>query len=316
MKLSRLARFTVLGLTLGCGLAAWPANPPAPAQALSTLGGFQIYVGFFNAQQVNVYKPGLNRPGKVLLDGLFNITGGIAVDKQQNIYVTTGGGWVVMYPAAGLVPMLRYQFPDQHQPTLTAGITVDPAGTLYASLFGDNGIVAEYPAGDTTQASFTLSPPSPYSAIAVAVDRQNNLYVEYTLNAPFPETAYIEKCLPQSAQCTDLGVQLGSGGWNLAVDSHGNVVACDELAGQIDVFPPNGGQPRVISQGLTGCGYFALDSSETYLVVGNESYHGGATAISIFNYATGQPVQNITAGVPQNDFINGLAIGVSPAALP
>ncbi len=113
------------------------------------------------------------------------------------------------------MPKLRYQFQDQHQPPLTAGITVDQAGTLYATLFGDNGIVAEYPAGDTTQAAFTLSPPLPYSAIAVAVDRQNNLYMEYTLNAPFPETAYIEKCLPQSDQCTDLGVELGleAGTW-------------------------------------------------------------------------------------------------------
>ncbi len=82
------------------------------------------------------------------------------------------------------------------------------------------------------------------------------------------------------------------------------------------MFPPNGGAPRVISQGLTGCGYFALDSSETYLVVGNEAYHGGATAISIFNYATGQPVQTITAGVPQDDFINGLALGVNPTVQP
>lgn len=316
MKVTRLARYTVLGLILGCGLAAWPADKPTVTQAPSTLGAFQIYVGFFNAQQVNVYKPGRSRPGKVLLDGLTNITGGLAVDKLQNIYVTTGGGWVIMYPATGLVPMLRYQFPDKHQPTLTAGITVDSAGTLYASLYGAGGVVAEYTAGNPNQASFTLSPPPPYSALAVAVDSQNNLYVEYALNGPFPQTAYIEKCLPQSDQCTDLGVQLGAGGWNLAVDSQGNVAACDELAGQVDVFPPGGGQPRVISQGLTGCGYFALDSSETYLVVGNESHSGGATAISIFNYATGAPVQNITAGVPQNDFINGLALGVSPTAQP
>jgi len=316
MKLTRLARYAIFGLTVACGISAWPADPHSPAQAPSATIPFQIYVGLFNAQQVNVYNAGRANPGKILLDGVENITGGIAVDKLQNVYVTTSPGWVVMYPPTGLVPMLRYQFPDQHQPPLTAGITVDPAGTLYAALYGDNGIVAEYPAGNTTQASFTLAPPPPYSALAVAVDRQNNLYVEYALNGPFPETAYIEKCLPQSTQCTDLGVQLGAGGWNLAVDAQGNVVACDELAGQIDVFPPNGGQPRVISQGLTGCGCFALDSSETHLVVANESHNWGATSISIFNYASGTLMQNITAGVPQNDFINGLALSVSPTAAP
>src|SRR5262249_21776661 len=183
-------------------------------------------------------------------------------DKQQNVYVTTGAGWVVMYPSYGLVPMQRYMFQDKHQPPLTAGITVDQAGTLYAALYGD-GIVAEYAPSDPAHASFTVAPPPPNQPLAVAVDAQNNLYMEYSLAGPFPETAYIEKCPPQSDQCTDLGVQLGAGGWNLAVDSAGNVVACDELAAQIKVFPPNGGQPRVICDGLAGCRYVALGRLHT-----------------------------------------------------
>ncbi len=316
MKLSRLAGYAILGITVACGSAGWAANSNASSPGPSAALGFQIYVGFFNAQQVNIYKPGHDGPIGALLDGVANITGGIAVDTKQNVYVTTGGGWVVTYPPSGLVPSQRYQFRDQHQPPLTSGITVDPAGTLYATLFNDRGIVAEYAAGDTTQASFTLSPPPPNAALAVAVDRQNNLYVEYSVAIPFPQPAYIEKCPPQSRDCTDLGVQLGAGGFNLAVDSQGNVVACDELAGHIDVFPANGGQPRVISQGLRGCAYFALDSSQTYLVVGNENFNGGATSISIFNYATGELLQDITAGVPQDDFLNGLALSVSPKAVP
>ena len=316
MKLSRLARYTVLVLAVSYGLATWAADTRGSRPSPNATPSFKIYLGLFNAQQVNVYRPGHDGPISRLVDGLDNITGGIAVDQAQNVYVTTGGGWVVMYPPTGLVPFLRYQFPDFHQPPLTAGITVDPAGTLYASLYGDNGIVAEYTAGNTTHADFTLSPPPPNSALAVGVDRQNNLYVEYALNGPFPQTAHIEKCLPQSTQCTDLGISLGAGGFNLAIDSQGNVIACDELAAQIKVFPPGGGNPRIISQGLTGCGYFALDRTETFLVVGNEAFHGGATSISIFNYATGEPLQNITAGVPQNDFINGLALGITPTALP
>jgi hypothetical protein len=315
-KLTRLARCTAFALTVAYGLAASAADPHSRPGSPNATPSFQIYVGFFNGQELLTFRPGRTGTGKVLLDGLTNITGGIAVDKLQNVYVTTGSGWVVMYPPTGVVPMLRYQFPDFHQPTLTAGITVDPAGTLYATLFGDNGIVAEYPAGDTTQASFTLSPPPPYSAVAVAVDRQNNLFVEYTLNGRFPQTAFIEKCAPQSDQCTDLGVQLGAGGFNLAVDSQGNVVACDALAAQIDVFPAAGGQPRVISQGLTGCNYFALDSSETYLVVGNQPHSGGATSLSIFNYSTGELLQNITSGVPQGDLVSGLALAIGPTAVP
>jgi hypothetical protein len=313
-KLTWLARCTAIGVAVVFGLAAWAADPHNPGQAPPPAPSFQIYAGFFNAQAVKTFSPGYSGTGKTLLDGLTNITGGIAVDNRQNVYVTTGPGWVLMYPPTGVVPMLRYQFPDFHQPNLTAGITVDQAGTLYATLVGDNGIVAEYPAGDTTKASFTISPPPPYTAFAVAVDRQNNLYIQYAFNGPFPQTAYIEKCLPQSKQCTDLGIQLGAGGFNLIVDSQGNVIACDLLAKQIDIFPPNSGQPRVISQGLTGCAYFALDSTETYLVVGNQPRDGGDTSLSIFDYATGELVQNITSGVPQGDLLSGLALAVSPTA--
>lgn len=314
MKVTRITRYGILALAISCGVAAWGAGaqkPSLPDPGASTL----MYVGFLVAQQVNIYQQGHNSgPTDLLVDGLTNITGGIAVDQQKNVYITTGAGTVVVYPPGGLVPGLRYQFPDMGFPPLTSGITVDPAGTLYATLFGDRGVVAEYTKGNTQKASFVLAPPPPYSAIAVAVDAQNNLYVEYSNAIPFPQTAYIEKCAPQSDQCTNLGITLGAGGFNLAVDSQGNLIACDELAAQIDIFPPNGGQPRVISQGLNGCAYFALDKSEKYLAVGNEAYVGGPTSVSIFDYATGAVVQNITAGIPQNDILSGLAI--SPAALP
>jgi len=314
MKVTRTARYGIFALAISCALTAWGADSAKsslPDPGASTL----LYVGFLTAQQVNIYQIGHdNGPIDLLVDGLTQITGGIAVDQQRNVYVTDGSGGVVAYPPGGLVPGLRYQFLDQRQPPLTSGITVDPAGTLYATLFGDGGIVAEYTKGHTHKASFVLAPPPPYAAIAVAVDAQNNLYVEYSNAIPFPQPAYIEKCAPQSNQCTNLGITLGAGGFGLAVDSQGNLIACDDLAAQIDVFPPNGGSPRVISQGLNGCAYFALDKSEKYLAVSNEAYVGGPTSISIFNYATGALVQNITAGVPQNDLIFGVAF--SPAALP
>jgi hypothetical protein len=310
MTLRKFARNVLFGLLILTGIAAGAADLSKPAQPDSN--PILLYVGFKNAQKVLIYQNGHNSgPIGELVDGLANITGGMAVDQDQDVYATASPGWVVAYPRGGVVPGLRYQFPDQQQPTLVAGITVDPAGTLYASLVGDLGIVAEYTKGNTTKASFTISPPSPYSAFAVAVDSQNNLYIEYALNSFFPQTAYIEKCPPQSQQCTDLGVSLGAGGTSLAVDSQGNVVACDDLGAQIDVFPANGGNPRVISQGLTGCSSFALDHSEHYLAVGNQSHNGGAASISIFNYATGAPIENITAGIPPNDTLVSLAL--SPA---
>jgi DNA-binding beta-propeller fold protein YncE len=256
---------------------------------------------------VNVYNVGQNNgPVEQIFDGLTNITGDVAVDQTQKVYVTTSAGWVLQYPRAGLVPELRYQFPDQHQPPLTGGTTVGNDGTLYAALFGD-ALVAEYEKGKPKKAVFTIPAPSGQDVYGVAVDSQSNVYIEYGLpNQP----GHIEKCPARSTQCTDLGVTLGAATPHLALDSQGNLIACDGAANQIDIFPPNGGKPRVISQGLVGCPFFALNKAETRLFVANTNGKGNQ-GISVFDYASGNLLSTITQGIPASDFIFGVA--VSPA---
>ena len=298
-------------------LRAWTsASASASASSAAKTGSNKpgtttLYVGLFNGQAVNIYDAfGNGQPSAQLLDGMVNSTGGIAVDRAKRVYVSIGGGNVMVYPSGGFVPVQRYRFPDQYFPGYPLGIAVGGDGTLYAPL-NLAGVVAVYPKGDTQTASLTITMPSGTTAMAAAVDDQNNLYIEY--GPPhYPSPGYIEKCPPNSDQCVDLGITLGAPGYNLVVDSQGNLIACDELAAQIDVFAPGSTQPRVISQGLTGCPFFALDKKQDQLFVANQSHDGTNQAVvSVFNYASGMLVNTISAGIPSGNFIDSVAL--SPA---
>jgi hypothetical protein len=311
---------------LGCILVAWssasaqphragasaskPASSPTAKATPNKAGTTTLYLGLFNGQDVNVYDAfGNGQPTGQILDGLANTTGGLAVGHNHRLYVSDAT-YVTAYPRGGLVPLARYRFPDQGLPGIPLGIAVGTDGTLYAPLSND-GVVAVYPKGDTMKASLTIPAPSGNTVFAVALDNQNNLYIEY--GAPtYPSAGYIEVCLPNSTQCTDLGITLGAPGYNLVVDLQGNIIACDELAATIDVFPPGSNQPRIISQGLNGCPFFALDKQQDRLFVANQN-HGGTTqgVVSVFDYASGTLVNTISGGIPSGDLVIGVALDPS-----
>jgi len=105
---------------------------------------------------------------------------------------------------------------------------------------------------------------------------------------------------------------LGSPGNHLSVDSRGNIIACDELAGQIDVFAPGQTKFKIISQGLVGCSSFSLNQRQNQLFVANQPHEGNNLGISIFDYPGGSLLGTITSGIPADDIISGVAL--SPAA--
>ncbi|HEX8816652.1 MAG TPA: hypothetical protein VF753_14230 [Terriglobales bacterium] len=300
--MTRVSFVRCLLFILGCAIATSPLQAADDNANTSAL-----YVGLFKAVTVNVYQGAKNEvPTVNLYDGLGATSGDIAVDHKGNVYVTTQGGWVIGFPGGNLVPGIRYEFQDQAQPPLTQGLAVDSDGTLYAALYND-AEVAEYTKNHPDKASFTIPVPTGQTAYAVAVDSQKNVYIEYGLpNQP----GHIEKCPPQSTQCTELNISLGGPAPHLALDPKGNLITCDSSTSQIDIFPAAGGKPRVISQGLIGCSYFALNQAGTQLFVDNQA--AGSGVISVFDYSTGKLINTISDGIPSNDIIYGVAL--SPAA--
>jgi hypothetical protein len=309
MKKSFWIRFSMVPMMAQAILlcTAW-AQPPADKPATpdtSTL----LYVGLFNGQAVNVYDSATGSQKSRILDGVFNVTGGLAVDRARKVYVATGSGSVVAYERGELVPTRRFQFPDQGQPVTPQGIAVGKDGTFYAASYHDGAVFA-YKA-DVKQASLVIKMPSGQTAFAVALDAQNNLYIAY--GGPlFGDPGHIEKCAPASADCTDLGITVGTSGTSLALDAKGNLITCDQLASTINVYPPGSTTPRVISQGLVGCPFFALNQTQDLLYVANQPHSGNNRGVSVFDYASGSPVKTISTGIPADDLIFGIAL--NPAA--
>lgn len=283
-------------------LALW-ARPAAAAGQL-------VYIGLFTAQAVNVYQGGSTYPllGQ-LVDGVGNPVGGLAVDRFKKLFVDTDSSWVNVYEPGSLVPSGTYQIGVAAFPL---GIAIGQDETLYAPLNGV-GVVDVFPKGERRAPSLVIPMPPGDVPLAAVVDSQNDLYVEYSPGGRFPQPAHIERCLPGTTQCTDLGITMGAGGLDLAFDGSGDLVACDELAGQIDVFPPGATQPsRTLTHGLQGCQYFAFDERRARLFVEQAQFDASGGGVEVFDYATGSVITTITAGIPSSDFIEGIA--VSPSA--
>lgn len=279
---------------------------PRPASAAGQL----VYVGLFNTQAVNVYQGGGSYPflGQ-LVDGIGNPVGGLAVDRLQKLFVDTDSGFVNVYTRGSLVPSGTYPIGPA---TFPLGIAVGPDETLYAPL-NLSGVVDVFPRGERKAPALVIPMPSGDGPLAAAVDAQNDLYVEYGPLGRFPQPAHIEKCLPGTTQCTDLGITMGAGGLSLALDASGDLVACDELAGRIDVFPPGATQPsRTLTQGLHGCQYFAFDKPEARLYVETAAFNASGGGVEVFDFSTGSVIATITAGIPSADFIEGIAVSPSP----
>lgn len=324
----------LLLVVIACAVTALPGD--AAGQAAGTP---LLYVGMRVGQFANVHN--LKKPGNGPISHIFDGLGGtgpgvIRVDQAQNVYMEAGGTvWV--YPRGGLVPKFRYDFLDLAQKVGSVGIrdfALNHDGTLYAiESLGINlpNQVAEYPPGDSNQASLIIPAPqapcAPNTCLAtdVAVDTGNNVYIELLAlgTGSFASPSFIVKCPPGSTQCTDLGIKLTSGA-GLGVDSQGDLITCEDtfvgkeiVAGTFKVFPPGSTQAqRVISLGLLSCGGFALNQDETRLYAANTDFlfdiQIGNLGVSVFDYATGALVDTITAGIPSGDRITGVAI--SPPA--
>lgn len=300
-----------LGAPIHAGrvLATAPAGQRHSWRAPDARGRGLLYVGLFNSSVVNIYREsGQNQPlAGQLSDGVGQPTGGLAVDSKARLYVVSDANSAVVFQPGALMPTGVYRMPNGSFP---GGIAVGSDFTFDAPL-NNVGPLVQFAKANRRSPDLTIDFPAGDAATAAALDSQNNLYIGYgpMLGSP---AGYFEKCPPGSSQCTNLGITLSADPHAVAIDVQGNLVACDEAKAQIDIFPSGATQPsRTISSGLQGCAVFALDSAADRLFVANQG-SSGAGVIAVFDYSSGKLVNTISAGIPSNDSIDGIA--VSPAS--
>ena len=150
-----------------------------------------LYVGLFVNQEVNIYQEvGRNQQlAGQLVDGVGNVTGGLAVDAKARLYVADDSGSVVVFEPGALMPTGVYQFP--YQAPYPLGIAVGADYTLYAPLNLAGPLVA-FPKGDRRKPELTINMPAGDVAFAAAVDAQNNLYIEYG-PPKYPSPGFVEE---------------------------------------------------------------------------------------------------------------------------
>lgn len=314
----------VLLLQTGCSSGGATSNPNATsvipaAPALRTDGiGSSKFVYVADAQG---FLQILNSAGQnvgQIADGIFSGSFALAVDPAGSLYVGNfSGAEVVVYNPklpqlpAGFYrdPVTRGSFPVGiaiHKDLLYVALNENAShgpGAIY-----EYKITSEYPQGGNGPVR-VISPPANTEPAAVAVDARGNVYAEWRRLGAFPQPGYFYKYRPHSTKGTYLGISVGDPGYGLAVDSGGNLIACDNEAAQIDVFTRTKRgkyrkKPRAINQGLKDCVAFALSADEKTLFVTDQPLVFGTYSppadVKVYRYATGTLLKTFSQGIEQS----------------
>ena len=164
---------------------------------------------------------------------------GIAVDQSGNLYVgftngATGGVVEVMapgytevntlYSASGVAPF---------------GVAIDPAGDVFY-VDGSSGAVVELPAGTPSTPQTIYFILGGYQAVGLAIDSQNNLFVDASTYGPFSSPrSYVQELVAANGYISG-GPQIGRGtfyyGGGLAIDASDNLYVVDIYYNQVTKF--------------------------------------------------------------------------------
>jgi hypothetical protein len=233
-----------------------------------------------------------------ITDGLSG-PNGMVVDAAGDLFVANVDNQTVTeYPPGSTKPSRTYTKGFNQRLTNPLNVTVGTDGTLYlVNYIGNGSQVLEYPSGSV----------KPSLAIAVnggaeglALDTSNNLFVSYNGQAG----GRILKFAPGSTTGTDLGISLGFAG-GLAFDGNANLVACDQTAPAIDIFPPGATKPsRTITHGLRDPYHIAFGQHFHRLYVADSV----ADNLPIFSYPAGTILSEI------HRKFTAYGVAVNPAA--
>jgi hypothetical protein len=261
-------------------------------------GGGILYASNFYPSSIELYAAG--QPGAPLIGTIANgisSSYNLAVDPSGTLYVQNNNGTISEYAPGKLTPnKILY---EQLGIGTAVCVTIGPDGTVYSSDPLDSEVFV-FAHGSTTQTS-TLSINSP---LGLAVSAKNVLYVDYTTTTG----GRIEAFPGGKGPGRDLGLSFKLIG-GLAIDPAGNLLAGDQGTQQIDIFKIGAKQPfREISTAPSYPYQFALDANATDLYVAS----GEPNGVSVYDYATGKPVGDVTQGFSSQDYTEGVAL--NPAA--
>lgn len=189
-----------------------------------------FYWGNFDDNNIDI----LSAKGTVL----GQITNGVSsperlfVDKKRNLYASeAGANSITEYAPNSTTPSLTIT-DGVSTPT---GLVVGGDGTVYVANVGADS-VTEYPAGSVSPSltvSLSVLPEN------LAVDKQNNLYIQYLGGN---NGSGVIEVPPGQTSGTDLGLTIGSAG-ALELDKKGNIIILDTSIPALDVFPPKATSP-------------------------------------------------------------------------
>jgi hypothetical protein len=272
--------------------------------------------------------------GKVtgtISDGLGESLGGIAADRKGRVYINEAATGVVIYANANGVPAGFYGNPANHG-GVPIGLAVAKR-SIYAEISAPttagNALVLEYPMKSyplgRTQPAREIKLPAGVAG-GIALDADQNIYVNYSAIGEFPQTGEFLEFPAGSTTGKLLKMHVGNPGPGLAIDSQGNLIACDNEYSKIEVFAreKNGGfaskPSRTIDEDLTDCGSLALSGDGRTLYVDNQPFSLGQynlpVKINVYDYASGKLEKTITKGVDQVAAVVYLAVNPPPSPGP
>jgi hypothetical protein len=263
-----------------------------------------VYFSNLGGNEIEIFKQaGANQTPMGTITSGVDFPGGLTVDGKGNLYVVNeGAGNVTVYAKGQTNPSITYT-------TLLSDcsdVAVADDGTVYIANFNGlkNGWVTVYPQGNVSKV-YQITDFGGGAPLEVALDKHQNLYVEYDLNGNGSDA--VNEYAPGSTTGTNLNLsfQFGAG---VQIDKAGDVVLVQQIEpSEILVFPPgktqpsktitlpNSGQPFAIALSKRGRVLFAGDSSSNNLA-------------QSFLYPSGKFRYTIASG-----FQNPAGVAVSPA---
>jgi hypothetical protein len=291
------------------GESFMPQRQPEMVHALSPaqLPARKLYVANFSS--VDIFTAGVTNPTLAghITDGARTAVD-VAVDAQGTLYVLNSNSiidYVAVYPAGSMHPSRYIPFGN----VLAQWITVGGDGTIYVSSVSS---VLEIDSG-ATKVSRTIRMPigcgnyegGTLMASGVAVDRNNNLYVQESWQCDLTTIyRYAPKATaPNGKIVSYLGYQGG-----LTYDSRDNTLIAGNPAtsSPFEVAPLPSGEPRTIpASGFDGQ-YVAYDANSNFLYSGSLGMDE-PPSITIHDLSTGKQYR-----FPSDYMYNGQGLAVGP----